>query len=85
MDLVGGGIFGCPQLWGSPWPPYDMLEAELMVAGVCAPDTFDSLPYAEVVVEGEGRQYPDDEGEVSATEEEGRYPGVGHWVSIDGG
>jgi hypothetical protein len=33
-----------------------MVELVLMAAGVCAPDTFDSLPYAEFAVEGDCRQ-----------------------------
>jgi hypothetical protein len=33
-----------------------MFEAELIVEGVCPPDTVDSLPYAELDAVGDGRQ-----------------------------
>jgi hypothetical protein len=62
-----------------------MLEAELIVEGVCPPETVDSLPYAEVDAVGDGRQYPADDGDASGTVDDGRYPGVGHCVSIGGG
>jgi hypothetical protein len=59
-----------------------MFEVALIAAGVCAPDTLVSLPYVEFAVEGDGRQYVEDEGEVSTTED-GKYPVVGgHCVSI---
>jgi hypothetical protein len=61
-----------------------MVEVVLMVAGVCPPETFESLPNVELAVDGEGRQYPADEDGLSATDVEGRKVGC-HCVSIGGG
>ena len=86
IDLAcgcGGCMFGWDQFSGCP--PYDMLEVVLTVAGVRPPETFESLPYVEFAVEGDGCQNPEEEGEVSAMEEEGKNPGVCHWVSRGGG
>lgn len=54
-----------------------MVELVLMVAGVCTPDTLDSLPKAELAVVGDARQYPVDEDGLSETAEEGRKPVLG--------
>jgi hypothetical protein len=44
MDRAGGWNGGCwPHEWLSGCP-YDIVELVLIVAGVCPPDTFDSLP-----------------------------------------
>lgn len=58
--------------------PYDILEAELIVAGVCAVDTLDSLPYTELGADGDGRQNPAEDGELSATVDDGKNAGVCH-------
>jgi hypothetical protein len=55
-----------------------MLEAELIVVGVWQPDTLASVPYTELDADGDGRQNPADEGEFSATVDEGKNPGVCH-------
>lgn len=49
-----------------------MVELVLIVAGVCTPETPDSLPYTEFAVDGDWRQYPALELGLSATVEEGR-------------
>jgi hypothetical protein len=49
-----------------------MVELVLMAAGVCPPETLDSLPYAEFTVEGECRH----DG-LSATVEDGKKLLVG--------
>ena len=60
-----------------------MVELVLVVAGVRAPETLDSLPNAEFAVVGEARQYPVEEEGLSETADEGRNPVLGgHWVSI---
>ena len=61
-----------------------MVDVALMVAGVCPPETFESLPKVELAVEGEGRQYPAEDDGLSATDVEGRNAGC-HCVSIAGG
>lgn len=60
-----------------------MVELVLMVAGVRAPETLDSLPNAEFAVVGDARQYPVEEEGLSETAEEGKKPVLGgHWVSM---
>lgn len=61
-----------------------MVEVLLILAGVCPPETFESLPKVELAVEGEGRQYPEEDDGLSATDVEGKKAGC-HWVSIAGG
>lgn len=61
-----------------------MVEVVLMVAGVCPPETLESLPKVELAVDGEGRQYPEEEEGLSVTDVEGKNAG-GHCVSIAGG
>lgn len=55
-----------------------------MFAGVCTPETFDSLPKTEFAVVGDARQYPAEEEEgLSDTADEFRNPVFGgHCVSI---
>ena len=54
----------------------------LIVAGVCAPDILESLPYADAAVDGDGRQYPLEGGGLSVTDDDAKKLGVVHWVSI---
>lgn len=60
-----------------------MVELALIVAGVCNPETFDSLPNVEFAVVGEGRQYPAEDEGLSETDDEGKKPVLGgHCVSM---
>lgn len=55
-----------------------MFEVVLIVAGVWPPEKLDSLPYVDGAVDGDGLQYPEEEGELSATDDCVKNPGGAH-------